>query len=787
MSELNQEQDLLVNDAKQVQANNCYAASVAQSTGAQESLLLQGDDDESLDQDFPCEQANNESSPWNLNQEVSADSNDSTECGSASECDCESECECQSEGSCQSESSCESELLVDGDDLDEEPLVTFDSLGLSDAVLKAIKHEGFEQPTPIQLRSIPTFLEGHDMIGQAQTGTGKTAAFALPILSKLPKRQKNIFALVLEPTRELAIQVAESFSRFAKYIDNFRVAPIYGGASYESQIRSLRHGAQVVVATPGRLIDLIEKGRLDFSEVEHIVIDEADEMLRMGFIDDVDWILDQVPSGHQTALFSATMPPVIKRIAKAHLVNPQEVRIESHTTTATTVRQRYWVVSGVHKIDAMTRMLEVESYEAVLVFVRTKTDAEDVANKLAGRGLACAALHGDIPQRQREKIIERLKNGSLDIIIATDVAARGLDVDRITHVFNYDIPYDAESYVHRIGRTGRAGRTGEAILFVSPRERRALRQIERVTRQRIEPMRMPTVADVNKRRLENFRNQIMETIESGGLDDYLEVISDILSDDTIEVEVLAAALAKMAQKDGSLLLDESEPEPKMRTFDDKERSERRHGGPSAEAVPLRDFPDISMIRYRLAVGRRDSVKPGQIVGAIANEANLDSKYIGEISIYDSFSTVDLPDGMPGETMEILARARVCGRSLDLRVYTQDPPSRRERSDRFDRSDKGERSSFRSERGERGGNRAERGGNRAERRRERFSHREDYSFADEGEYRHEKGDINGNSVNYRGSSRDRFNSRPSFDSRSPKRRGASSSRPRPRLGSSRRGF
>lgn len=776
MSELNQEQDLLVNDAKQVQANNCYAASVAQSTGAQESLLLQGDDDESLDQDFPCEQANNESSPWNLNQEASADSNDSAES------DSESECECQSEGSCESESEGEgeSELLVEGDDLDEEPLVTFDSLGLSDAVLKAIKHEGFEQPTPIQLRSIPTFLEGHDMIGQAQTGTGKTAAFALPILSKLPKRQKNIFALVLEPTRELAIQVAESFSRFAKYIDNFRVAPIYGGASYESQIRSLRHGAQVVVATPGRLIDLIEKGRLDFSEVEHIVIDEADEMLRMGFIDDVDWILDQVPSGHQTALFSATMPPVIKRIAKAHLVNPQEVRIESHTTTATTVRQRYWVVSGVHKIDAMTRMLEVESYEAVLVFVRTKTDAEDVANKLAGRGLACAALHGDIPQRQREKIIERLKNGSLDIIIATDVAARGLDVDRITHVFNYDIPYDAESYVHRIGRTGRAGRTGEAILFVSPRERRALRQIERVTRQRIEPMRMPTVADVNKRRLENFRNQIMETIEAGGLDDYLEVISDILSDDTIEVEVLAAALAKMAQKDGSLLLDESEPEPKMRTFDDKERSERRHGGPSAEAVPLRDFPDISMIRYRLAVGRRDSVKPGQIVGAIANEANLDSKYIGEISIYDSFSTVDLPDGMPGETMEILARARVCGRSLDLRVYTQDPPSRRERSDRFDRSDKGERSSFRSERGERGGN-------RAERRRERFSHREDYSFADEGEYRHEKGDINGNSVNYRGSSRERFNSRPSFDARSPKRRGASSSRPRPRLGSSRRGF
>lgn len=778
MSQLNQEQDLLVSNDNPVMSHN-YQADVAQSIGAQESLLLQGDDDESLDQDFPYEKESVEQSsesltsgaqsPWN-NQE-----NDHDECQEQDAQDDVVEVEVAPES-----------ILLAGSDEDDDDneeveeddsTISFDKLGLSNAVLKAIKHEGFEQPTPIQLRSIPTFLEGHDMIGQAQTGTGKTAAFALPILSKLPKRQKNIFALVLEPTRELALQVAESFSRFAKYIDNFRVAPIYGGASYESQIRSLRHGAQVVVATPGRLIDLIEKGRLDFSEVEHIVIDEADEMLRMGFIDDVDWILDQVPSGHQTALFSATMPPVIKRIAKAHLVNPQEVRIESHTTTATTVRQRYWVVSGVHKIDAMTRMLEVESYEAVLVFVRTKTDAEDVANKLAARGLACAALHGDIPQRQREKIVERLKNGSLDIIIATDVAARGLDVDRITHVFNYDIPYDAESYVHRIGRTGRAGRTGEAILFVSPRERRALRQIERVTRQRIEPMSMPTVADVNKRRLENFRNQIVETIESGGLEDYLEVISDILSDDTIEVEVLAAALAKMAQRDGSLLLDESEPEPKMRTFDDK--GERRHGGPSAEAVPLKDFPELSMIRYRLAVGRRDSVKPGQIVGAIANEANIDSKYIGEISIYDSFSTVDLPDGMPGETMKILARARVCGRSLDLRQYTSEPPSRRERSSRSERSN----ARF---------DRSERSGNRADRRCERFAHNdEDFVFAEDGEYRHEKGDINGNSSKYRasrgGSSRDRFASRPSLDAGSTKRRGGSSSRPRPRLNSSRRGF
>lgn len=722
------------------------------------------------------------------------------------------------------------------DAADKAEIVRFDSLELSADVLKAIKHEGFEQPTPIQLRSIPVVLSGRDMIGQAQTGTGKTAAFALPILSKLPKRQKKIFALILEPTRELALQVAESFSRFAHFIDNFRVLPVYGGASYDNQIRSLRHGAQVVVATPGRLIDLIEKGCLDFSDLKYVVIDEADEMLRMGFIDDVDWILEQIPHEHQTALFSATMPPVIRRIAKAHLVDPEEIRIESHTTTATTVRQRYWVVSGVHKIDAMTRMLEVESYEAVLVFVRTKTDAEDVANKLAGRGLACAALHGDIPQRQREKIVERLKKGSLDIIIATDVAARGLDVDRITHVFNYDIPYDAESYVHRIGRTGRAGRTGEAILFVSPRERRALRQIERVTRQRIEPMRMPTVADVNKRRLENFRNQILETIDAGGLDDYLEVISDLLTDDAIEPEILAAALAKLAQRDGSLLLDESAPEPKMRSFDDRgdrgdrgERRERRHGGPSAEPVPLRDFPDMKMIRYRLAVGRRDSVKPGQIVGAIANEANIESKFIGEISIFDTFSTVDLPDGMPRETMDILARARVCGRSLDLREYTSEPPARSDRRrdrgdrgdrfDRFDRRDRYDRGD-RRDRGDRGdrrdrGDRYERRdrfdrddrfdrrdrSDRFDRRRSdsgnyndnRFNRNEngfnddDFSYMDEGEYRHEKGDINGNSVNYRpGRSGDDRGNRHDrgFGDRGPRRGG---SRPRPNFGGSRRGF
>ena len=602
--------------------------------------------------------------------------------------------------------------------------VRFADLGLAPEVMEAVVHEGFEQPTPIQERAIPVVLSGRDMIGQAQTGTGKTAAFALPILSRLvsghkrtkyDSRERAIFALVLEPTRELALQVAESFSRFAHFIEDFRVVPIYGGASYEAQLKSLKRGVQVVVATPGRLMDLMERGRLDFSAVEHVVIDEADEMLRMGFIDDVDWILERVTSEHQTALFSATMPEVIRRIATAHLVDPIEVRIESRTTTATTVRQRYWVATGAHKIDAMTRMLEVEPYEAVLVFVRTKTDAEEVANKLAARGFACAALHGDIPQRQREHLVNRLKKGTLDILIATDVAARGLDVDRITHVFNYDIPYDAESYVHRIGRTGRAGRTGEAILFVSPRERRALRQIERVTKQRIEPMSMPTIADVNKRRLENFRNQILDTIENSDLEPYVQVIEEMLTDDSIEPEILCAALAKMAQRDGELLLDESEPEPAFRSFDDKPKSnfegnrERRRGGPSAEPQPLKDFPDLKMVRYRLAVGRRDVVKPGQIVGAIANEANLDSKYIGEISIFDTFTIVDLPEGMPRETMDVLAHARVNGRALELREYSAEPPRKHERSERLERGERGER----HERGERGerherGDRFERG-------------------------------------------------------------------------------
>lgn len=595
----------------------------------------------------------------------------------------------------------------------DEQFDTFEKLGLSPEVLRAVSDLGYETPTPIQLQAIPVILDGEDMFGQAQTGTGKTAAFALPVLSRLDLASRFTQVLILEPTRELALQVSEEIAKFAKYLEDFRVVPIYGGASYETQHRALRHGSQVVVGTPGRLIDLIEHGTLKLDQVRYLIIDEADEMLHMGFIDDVDWILSHTPSNRQSALFSATMPPAIVRIAREHLKNPVEVKIEAKTATATTVHQRYWVASGFHKLDAMARLLEVESYDAVLIFVRTKTDAEDVSNKLMARGFACAALHGDIPQRQREKIIERLKKGSLDLIVATDVAARGLDVDRITHVINYDIPYDAESYVHRIGRTGRAGREGEAILFVSPKERRALRMIERTTKQPIEPMVLPSIADVNKVRLQNFKNEILETIAQGGLESYEQLISELLSDDALEPEVLAAALAKLAKRGDDLLLDESQPEPEATSFSDfgegrsggRGRAEREGGFRRqvvSEPSPLKDFPELKMVRFRVAVGHRDGAKPGQIVGAIANEGNIESKYIGEIAIFDTFSTVDLPEGMPRDTQEILARARVCGRPLDLRVYTREPPrrtskagfqegsrsrSRREHEDRYERGER----------------------------------------------------------------------------------------------------
>jgi ATP-dependent RNA helicase DeaD len=574
---------------------------------------------------------------------------------------------------------------------------SFRELGLADPILKAVLDVGYETPSPIQAGAIPPLLAGRDILGQAQTGTGKTAAFALPLLSRLDPRDTATQILILTPTRELAIQVAEACQSYAKYLQDFHVLPIYGGSSYETQIRALKRGAQVVVGTPGRVMDLMRKGKLDLSALRALVLDEADEMLRMGFIDDVEWVIEQCPHDRQIALFSATMPDVIRRVAHRHLQDPAEVRIASKTSTASTVRQRYWLVSGLHKLDAMTRLLEVEPYDALLAFVRTKTAAEELTSKLAARGHACEALHGDIPQKLRERTVEKLKNGQVDILVATDVAARGLDVERITHVVNYDIPYDTESYVHRIGRTGRAGRTGDAILFVAPRERRMLRAIEHTTRQPIEPMHMPSAQDINKHRMEAFKQQIRDTLLSDDLEQYQEVVNEFLQDDSVEPLDLCAALAKMVKGDEPLFMDESQPEPSQRTperndrnerFDRNDRSDRsgedrqrreRNKTPSAGPRPLKDHPDVVTQRYRVDVGYEHGVKPGQIVGAIANEGDIESAFIGHIEIFDTFTTVDLPEGMPTETMDILKRARVCGRALDITQFTGQVPARTERS------------------------------------------------------------------------------------------------------------
>ncbi|WP_421149035.1 DEAD/DEAH box helicase, partial [Aeromonas dhakensis] len=543
---------------------------------------------------------------------------------------------------------------------DTEQLPLFSELGLAAPVLKALQDVGYERPSPIQAAAIPHLMAGHDLLGQAQTGTGKTAAFALPLLSRLEAGNRNTQILVLAPTRELALQVAEACQRYAHHMPDFHVLPIYGGASYETQTRALRRGAQVVVGTPGRVMDLIRRKNLDLSGLKALVLDEADEMLRMGFIDDVDWIMDQCPAGRQVALFSATMPEQIRRVAQKHLKQPKEIKIASKTATATTIRQRYWQVTGLHKLDAMTRLLEVEPYEALLVFVRTKNAAEELAGKLAARGHACEALHGDIPQKLRERTVDKLRQGQLDILIATDVVARGLDVERITHVVNYDIPYDTESYVHRIGRTGRAGRKGEAILFVAPRERRMLRAIEHATRQAIEPMKMPSTEDINQHRLAKFKERIRETMMGEELEIYVNLVNELIEEDSADPLELAAALAKLVQGDQPLLLDDSIPDPLFSNNNDRGGFERREfndrGGrdfgdrgdrparrmPSLEPRPLKDNPDVEMERYRVDVGAHHGVKPGQIVGAIANEANIESRFIGNIDIADDFSTVDLP-------------------------------------------------------------------------------------------------------------------------------------------------
>lgn len=559
-------------------------------------------------------------------------------------------------------------------------VIRFADLGLSPALLEAITSVGYETPSPIQAATIPTLLSGQDVLGQAQTGTGKTAAFALPILSRLDISQKAPQAIVLAPTRELAIQVAEAFQRYASHMPGFHVLPIYGGQGYAPQLSGLKRGAHVVVGTPGRIIDHLERGSLDLSQLKWVVLDEADEMLRMGFIDDVESILQKTPSSRQVALFSATMPPRIRAIAQTHLRNPREVTIAAKTTTAKNIRQRFWLVSGMHKLDALTRILEAESFEAMIVFARTKQATEELAEKLLARGFSAAALNGDVPQAVRERTVQKLKDGDLDIIVATDVAARGLDVERISHVLNYDIPYDTESYVHRIGRTGRAGRSGEAILFVAPRERHLLRTIERATRQPIEAMALPSVDTVNEQRLTRFRQQIQEALANPQLDQYRSIIERIESEQNIPAIEIAAALAHLHRGDTPLLLP---PDPKpshAREF--RERSERPERAPrerfereeraprervEREPRPQREMAsDYAFETFRVEVGFVHGVKPGNLVGAIANEAGIEAKHIGRIDIRGDHALIDLPEGMPEDLMQHLQQVWVSGQRLRIR-------------------------------------------------------------------------------------------------------------------------
>jgi ATP-dependent RNA helicase DeaD len=553
------------------------------------------------------------------------------------------------------------------DSMKNQPVSSFSDLGLSAPVLAAIAEVGYESPSPIQAATIPVLLAGRDMLGQAQTGTGKTAAFALPMLSRIEVRRGPPQGIVLVPTRELALQVAEAFQRYASKIKGFHVLPIYGGQSYTPQIASLQRGAQVVVGTPGRVMDHLKRGTLDLGGITSLVLDEADEMLQMGFVADIEWILEQTPPDRQVALFSATLPSPIRRIAQRHLREPVEVTIASKTSTATNTRQRYWVVSGVHKLDALTRILEAETFDGMLIFTRTKVSTVELAERLEARGFATAALNGDMQQKERERTVARFKSGQLDILVATDVAARGLDVERISHVVNYDLPYDTESYVHRIGRTGRAGRSGEAILFITPRERNMLRAIERATRSPLEPMQLPTHADVNEQRVLRFRQRIMDAIAAGQAEPFIALIEEFEREQNVPAVEIAAALASQLQGGSPLLLEERSDDFAAR--EGRPRGDRERAAPRSQER----LADEDTVVYRLEVGYLHGVKPGNIVGAIANVAGIEGSQIGHVDIREDHTFVGLPSGMPEAIMAALAKTRVAGQALRISVATDIPP------------------------------------------------------------------------------------------------------------------
>tara|TARA_B110000014_G_scaffold176929_1_gene126661 strand:- start:3214 stop:5034 length:1821 start_codon:yes stop_codon:yes gene_type:complete len=578
-------------------------------------------------------------------------------------------------------------------------VTAFDQLQLAASLIKTLKDIGYETPSPIQAKTIPLLLAGRDVLGQAQTGTGKTAAFALPILSNLELKQKDPQALVLAPTRELAIQVSEAFQTYANKTKNFHVLPVYGGQDYSGQIRALKRGVHVVVGTPGRVMDHMRRGTLKLAQLKTLVLDEADEMLRMGFIDDVEWILEQTPTTRQIALFSATMPTEVRRIANSHLNEPEQVTIKAKKATTDLIRQRVWPVSGTHKLDALTRILEAETFDGMIVFVRTRIATTELAEKLSARGFAATALNGDIAQAQRERTIEKLKKGKLDILVATDVAARGLDVDRISHVVNYDIPYDTEAYIHRIGRTGRAGRKGDAILFVAPREKRLFGAIERAAGAKIELMELPSTEVINDKRISQFKQSITDTLAAEELGMYTRLIEQYQLEHNVPAIEIAAALAQLAQGGSSLLL-KHQPTPRKDISWMKEDKGQRDGRgrdkPTAsrrrsdeERLPKRKDspPEKGLERFRIEVGHNDSVMPGNIVGAIANESGLTSKDIGRINIFDNYSTVDLPLDMPDDIFKDLKNTWVTNKKLNITRHSAEKGLEREE---FKDADAGDR-------------------------------------------------------------------------------------------------
>ncbi len=553
-------------------------------------------------------------------------------------------------------------------------LPSFSESGLAPAILRAVSEAGYETPSPIQAQSIPPLLEGRDLLGQAQTGTGKTAAFSLPLLSRLDGRKSGTQLLVLAPTRELAIQVSEAMQTYARHLKDFHILPIYGGQSMSIQLRALKRQPQVVVGTPGRILDHIRRGTLKLDQLSALVLDEADEMLRMGFIDDVETILQETPETRQVALFSATMPGPIHRVAQRYLKDPVDVRIKSKTSTVDTINQRYWQVTGLHKLDALTRILEIEDFDGMIIFVRTKNATVELAEKLEARGYASSALNGDMNQALREKTIERMKKGQIDILIATDVAARGLDIERMSHVVNYDIPYDTESYVHRIGRTGRAGRKGEAILFVSPREKRMLMAIEKATRQTISKMQLPSSEEIADRRVMQFKEQLSETIESQDLSFFETLITQYQQEHNADPLEVAAAIAFLLQKSRPLLPVKHVRERPERTGRDNDK----HSAPDSRGKKLREtreprqaraarphITEAGMQTYRVELGHEQQIEPKHLVGAIANEAGIDSQFIGRITIHEDHSLIDLPEGMPRDVFQHLRKTWVNNHQMNI--------------------------------------------------------------------------------------------------------------------------